>query len=88
MLGFAEKEKKGQPGWINAGIYLMDRRLVSTIPPSANVSLEKDLFPSWIGNGLFGYRSGGFFLDIGTPDSFASASDILAHYMQIKAKGP
>jgi histidinol-phosphate phosphatase family protein len=43
-----------------------------------NVSLEREIFPRWIGRGLYGYVSAGPFLDIGTPDDFAVAESFFA----------
>ena len=37
------------------------------------VSLEKDIFPSLIGNDFYAYISENKFLDIGTPTSFFEA---------------
>jgi NDP-sugar pyrophosphorylase family protein len=70
---FVEKTKMEAPGWINAGVYLIHRSLLEAIPPDRAISLEEDLLPSWIGQGLYGFRSQGRFIDIGTPESFASA---------------
>jgi NDP-sugar pyrophosphorylase family protein len=73
ISGFIEKHKTNGPGWINAGIYLIHRPLLETISPDRMVSLEKDIFPSWIGKGLYGFRCQGQFLDIGTPESYLAA---------------
>jgi NDP-sugar pyrophosphorylase family protein len=73
VLSFEEKNERKGPGWINAGIYLVDRDLLGAIPAGAPMSLEREILPAWIGRGLFGYRSEARFLDIGTPESYASA---------------
>lgn len=73
VLAFEEKGSFTGPGWINAGIYLMDRDIVSGIPDKRFVSLEKEIFPSLIGKNLYGFKNAGKFLDIGTPDDFANA---------------
>jgi len=73
VLNFEEKGGKSGPGWINAGVYLLNHRLFLTIPVSGTVSLEREMFPAWIGRGLYGYKSQGRFLDIGTPESYAAA---------------
>ncbi len=73
LLAFEEKGAHSGPGWINAGVYLIERRLVETIPEKRAVSLEKEVFPAWIGHGLYGHPVRGRFLDIGTPQSFADA---------------
>jgi NDP-sugar pyrophosphorylase family protein len=73
VLEFAEKGQNSGPGSINAGIYLLAREMVAEIPAERAVSLEREVFPAWIGRGLFGYPGGREFLDIGTPESFAQA---------------
>jgi NDP-sugar pyrophosphorylase family protein len=78
VLRFDEKGDKDGPGWINAGIYLLNHRLLLTIPASGAVSLEREMFPTWIGRGLYGYRSEGRFLDIGTPEAYALAEQFFA----------
>ena len=72
ILSFDEKSDDGRPGWINAGIYWLSRRLLLTIPLDRAVSLEQEMFPTWIGQGLYGYRSSGRFLDIGTPETYTT----------------
>jgi D-glycero-alpha-D-manno-heptose 1-phosphate guanylyltransferase len=70
LLGFEEKGRSSGPGWINAGIYLLKRALLETIPADRAISLEREVFPTWIGRGLYGYRCVGPFIDIGTPESY------------------
>jgi D-glycero-alpha-D-manno-heptose 1-phosphate guanylyltransferase len=76
ILRFGEKQSTGS-GWINAGIYLLSQRLLRSIPQQRNVSMEYEVFPSWVGKGLFGYAAGRRFLDIGTPASYAEAESVL-----------
>ena len=78
VLAFQEKGARHGPGWINAGIYLLSRRLLSTIPLARPISLERESFPAWIGAGLYGYPCQGRFLDIGTPESYAAANEFFA----------
>jgi len=73
ILNFDEKNDTGGPGYINSGIYLIKYRLLQMIPENLNASLEKEMFPAWIGRGLYGYASEGRFLDIGTPEAYAAA---------------
>jgi D-glycero-alpha-D-manno-heptose 1-phosphate guanylyltransferase len=70
---FEEKEKAKGAGWINAGVYCMKTSLLKLIPEGKVSSLEKNFFPSLVGNGFFGYQCKGKFIDIGTPESYASA---------------
>lgn len=78
VLSFQEKGGAGGRGWINAGVYLFAREIVSSIPSNAAVSLEKEVLPSWIGNGLYGFQTGSRLLDIGTPESYAAAARFFA----------
>src|SRR6185295_14458272 len=60
-------------GWINAGIYLLSPTLLESMPPGAPLSIERVIFPSWIGRGLGGYCVHARFIDIGTPESLRQA---------------
>lgn len=63
---------------INAGAYLLERSVLDEIAPDQNVSIEREVFPKLIGNGLYGIRQEGYWIDIGTPDRFLEANwDIL-----------
>jgi NDP-sugar pyrophosphorylase family protein len=78
VVRFQEKDAGGGPGWINAGIYLIDKGWIAGIPAGTPVSLERESFPGWIGQRLYGWRSYGRFLDIGTPESYRDAEQFLA----------
>lgn len=73
VIHFSEKDPLKGPGWINAGLYLIDQNLLNTIPPNRPVSLEEEMLPSWIGQGLYGFQSKGFFIDIGRPETYTLA---------------
>jgi NDP-sugar pyrophosphorylase family protein len=74
VLRFEEKSQAGGAGWINAGIYLINRSLIHEIPPDAPASLERDMCPRWAATKrCFGFPCQGRFLDIGTPESYAQA---------------
>jgi NDP-sugar pyrophosphorylase family protein len=75
---FREKEGRAVPGWINAGIYLLSRKLLEPLPQGQAFSMERELFPRWLERGLGGYRVKAAFLDIGTPESLAQAEAFLA----------
>lgn len=75
---FLEKDRASGPGWINAGVYLLDREWLQQIPTNRPVSIERETFPSWIGREFYAYPTPGRFLDIGTPASFAQAGQVAA----------
>jgi NDP-sugar pyrophosphorylase family protein len=73
VIAFEEKGGAHVPGWINAGVYCMDREVLASLPHGRNASLERGLFPALIGAGFFAFRGGSGFIDIGTPESYAAA---------------
>jgi D-glycero-alpha-D-manno-heptose 1-phosphate guanylyltransferase len=75
---FQEKQGIAQPGWVNAGLYLLKKDWVKSIPTGRKVSLEAELFPSWIGKQLLGYSAEGTLLDIGTPERYHRAEQYFA----------
>lgn len=77
ILSFEEKGKVGQ-GYINAGVYLIQKSLINQIPKGKVVSLEKEIFPKWIDKDFFGYAGKGKFIDIGTPQSYQETDQFFA----------
>jgi mannose-1-phosphate guanylyltransferase len=64
---------------INAGAYVLEREVVESIPAGRAVSFELEVFPSLVGNGLYGYGVAGYWIDIGTPERYLEATwDLLA----------
>jgi len=75
IQGFDEKQS-GIEGtvWINAGVYVLEPSMWTSIEAGEKVSLERDVFPEWVGRGLYGCRfPDADFLDIGTPDDYEKA---------------
>jgi mannose-1-phosphate guanylyltransferase len=57
---------------------VLERELLDAIADGQPTSFERDVFPSLVGTGLYGYRCEGYWLDIGTPERYLEAtSDIL-----------
>jgi mannose-1-phosphate guanylyltransferase len=77
---FIEKGGNEAPtGRINAGAYVIERELVERIPAGRAVSFEREVFPSLVGEGLYGYKAAGYWIDIGTPERYLEATwDLLA----------
>ena len=78
IVSFREKTELAIPGWINAGVYLLSRRLLASIPADGVVSIERDVFPAWVGPQLRAYQVEVPFIDIGTPKSYADAETFFA----------
>lgn len=73
VRNFEEKGGAISPGWINAGVYCLARSVVENLPAGKALSIERDVFPSLIGLGLWAFRGDGAFIDIGTPQSYGEA---------------
>lgn len=63
---------------VSSGIYLFNLSTIEAIPSGRFVSLEKEVFQSLMGYGLYGYLHGEELLDIGTPESYDFANGFLS----------
>jgi len=78
VTDFVEKTGEAVPGEINAGAYFLERSVLDLIPPGREVSIEREVFPRLVGDGLGALRLDGYWMDIGTPERYLQASwDIL-----------
>ena len=68
---------------ISAGAYVLERSVIDLIPPGRAVSIEREVFPRLVGQGLYSRRLEGYWMDIGTPERYLQASwDILGRRVQ------
>jgi mannose-1-phosphate guanylyltransferase len=59
---------------INAGLYVLEPDVLHGVPPGRAVSIERDVFPRLADEGsVFGIALEGYWLDVGTPDSYLQA---------------
>ena len=78
VLEFAEKTGVAAPGEVNAGMYALERSVLDLIPPGEEVSIEREVFPRLVGEGLRATPLDGYWMDIGTPERYLQASwDVL-----------
>ena len=78
VLAFTEKTGKEVPGEINAGAYVLERSVLDLIPSVRKVSIETEVFPRLVGEGLCALRLDGYWMDIGTHERYLQATwDIL-----------
>jgi mannose-1-phosphate guanylyltransferase len=78
VLAFLEKTGEAVPGEINAGAYVLERSVLDLVPAGRAVSIEREVFPRLVGEGLCGLLLEGYWMDIGTPERYLQASwDIL-----------
>jgi D-glycero-alpha-D-manno-heptose 1-phosphate guanylyltransferase len=80
VRAYIEKDGSAGPGWVNAGVYLLSTAAIASIPAGGPVSMERNVFPSWIPEGILGVQLEGGFLDIGTPERLAQAEDYLTRH--------
>lgn len=80
VRAFLEKTEGEVPtNLVNAGAYVLERDVVELIPPGRAVSFERETFQQLVGDGLYGWSSGGYWMDIGTADRYLEATyDLLA----------
>ena len=80
VRGFVEKPAADQidTNRISAGAYVLERSVLDLIPPDRNVSIERDVWPWLVDQGLYGFPSEAYWLDIGTPGRYLQGTfDIL-----------
>jgi mannose-1-phosphate guanylyltransferase len=85
VQGFLEKPEPDQidTDEVNAGAYVLERPVIDLIPPGRAVSIEREVFPRLVGQGLFGRRLEGYWMDIGTPERYLQATwDILENRVE------
>jgi mannose-1-phosphate guanylyltransferase len=80
---FTEKPKREEAtsNWINAGTYILEPSTLAYIPEGQHYMVERGLFPTMLAEGkpLYGYRTGAYWIDIGTPAKYIQAhADLLA----------
>jgi mannose-1-phosphate guanylyltransferase len=81
VSAFVEKPGRDQitTNLISAGAYVLERDVLDLVPADRNVSIEREVWPRLVGNGIYGFPSDGYWLDIGTPERYLQATfDILA----------
>jgi D,D-heptose 1,7-bisphosphate phosphatase len=81
IAGFIEKPASDtvDAGLINGGIYALRRDILQHIP-HGNTSIETDVFPKLaVAGKLLGIPRTGYFLDIGLPETLATARAVLPH---------
>ena len=72
---------------ISAGAYVLEREVLELVPPGRNVSIEREVWPLLIGDGLYGFPSESYWLDIGTPERYLKGTfDIIEGNVETAVK--
>jgi mannose-1-phosphate guanylyltransferase len=59
---------------INAGLYVLEPEVLGLVPSGRAVSIEREVFPTLAAEGsVFGIALPGYWLDVGTPESYLQA---------------
>ena len=76
VTAFLEKMENPVTNQINAGCYVFNPHVISSIPLDTVVSVERETFPQLVANGakVYGYLENAYWLDIGTPKALLKAS--------------
>jgi mannose-1-phosphate guanylyltransferase len=76
VRAFVEKPPPGTAAadTINAGAYVLDPSVLDLIAPGVPVSIEREVFPRLVGEGLHARLDRGRWRDIGTPESYLAAN--------------
>jgi mannose-1-phosphate guanylyltransferase len=76
VTAFVEKPSPGEVDvdTINAGTYVLEPAVLELIEPGRAVSVEREVFPRLIGEGLYASVGEGRWRDIGTPESYLAAN--------------
>jgi mannose-1-phosphate guanylyltransferase len=87
VLEFLEKTGEAVPGEVNAGMYVLERSVLDLVPAGEEVSIERDVFPRLVGEGLSSLGLDGYWMDIGTPQRYLQASwDILERRVETRVQ--
>jgi mannose-1-phosphate guanylyltransferase len=81
VLSFLEKPRPEEidTNLINAGLYVLEPDVLDLIPPGRPVSIEREIFPQLVNDGLYGFPFDDYWIDIGTPERYLEATyDLLA----------
>jgi mannose-1-phosphate guanylyltransferase len=55
---------------ISAGAYVLERSVLDLVPRGKPVSIEREVWPRLVGEGLYGFTADAYWLDIGTPERY------------------
>lgn len=81
ITGFIEKNANSGPGYINGGVYLLEKSFLMEPEFRGKFSIEKDCFEMYYPESrMFGFPSSGYFLDIGIPEDYKKAQHEFAGF--------
>jgi mannose-1-phosphate guanylyltransferase len=93
VQAFVEKPPSAEglgpaPYWVNAGAYALRPEVLDLIEPGRMVSIEREVFPLLTDGRLVARRDSGYWLDLGTLETFLSGNaDALAGVVRTRLDG-
>lgn len=92
VLRFLEKPRPDQirTNTINAGVYILETRVLELMPSGVKHSIERGFFPALLerGDRVLGPAHEGYWIDIGTPEKYRQVHrDILAGRFRVELDG-
>lgn len=77
---FLEKSVGSSPrsGYINGGVYVLSTGVLQSMPQGV-LSLEREVFPLLLRQGIYGFKTDGYFIDIGIPADYERAQVTLGN---------
>lgn len=66
---FKEKGQEKEKSYINAGVYIFQKDVLKDFPKSKKISLEKEIFPQFLGK-ISAFKTQGYFIDIGIKQDY------------------
>jgi NDP-sugar pyrophosphorylase family protein len=87
VIRFEEKRGAADACYVNAGIYVVSRQLLSDIPAGIQVSIEHEVFPRWLEkeHDIRAIIRPGRCVDIGTPERYWSAQQLLGNVEAVES---
>jgi len=84
ISSFVEKPEPGTApsNLINAGAYILRSDILDLVEPGVKTSIEREVFPQVLDQGLYGHRFSGFWVDAGTPEAYLEAHRQLLDRME------
>lgn len=79
VLHFEEKPKRPKSNLVDAGIYVVNKKVLEEIPRGKEVYFEREILPRFVERGqVYAYKmpKGTYWVDLGTPEDFFYAHQI------------
>jgi len=82
IIKFEEKNKIANENFINGGAYIFQTKILKDFPKNKKISLERDIFPRFVGK-IAAFKTKGYFIDIGIPQDYKKIKKDFKKYGKI-----